>query len=207
MRTITAILVVVFCLYASLTYASGSYKKYNLPYGISVELPKDWDIYSKQRLKQLNNAIEAKSGISQANTEILIGAQCFIDSKYPSATFSIDYTNKKIPITQDYLSNISNKVLLDLNKQDRKLRSKFNSVQKETTYDISTSKTKRTIISSKYSIHYSCDLYSYGKERIENSYLIPLKNSYIKINCVYEKDNGSILKAIFENVISSIQIK
>lgn len=204
MRTITAILVVVFCLYASLTYASGSYKKYNLPYGISVEIPIGWKILDKNTNRQLDNFTEALSGKNQSNNQILLAANCYTKFKTPSATFRISIRKTTPDISQYDLQNITPSELNILKKQAL-TSSEHSNKTIGTKINLYTQETDIEKISGLYSILTSKVDKRKGFPSFEMFYLVPVSYGYIKIYTTYNK-NEEFFIPILDKILSSIKI-
>lgn len=110
------VLIYINCLLFSTANAS-NFKRYELDYGISAEIPNDWKILDKSVTTQLDNSSEAITSIDQSNNAILIAANCYTTYQKPSATFRVSIrTNPANQMTQQDLKYITRSELNEIVK-------------------------------------------------------------------------------------------
>lgn len=202
------IFIYIFISYSPSLIFAQSFIKYRLPFGISLDIPKGWEVINENTRVQLNNAIEARSGKSRTETEILFAAKCFTESEdYPSATLTINYTNMSFGINQISIKKLNKKSLLDLRKVwvDNVINS--NKSQNISKVDISTINLKISRIASKYAIEIQND-YIFANNRVVKviHYIIPFESDYIQIDTSYQENQGLVLQSIIDRIISSLEI-
>lgn len=204
----TLIFIYIFVSYSPSLVFAQNFIKYTLPFGISLDIPKGWDVINKNTRIQLNNAIEARSGKNRAETEILLAAKCFTESEdYPSATLTINYTNTSFGINQTSIKKLNKKSLLDLRKIWVDNGINFNKSQNISKVDISTINLKISKIASNYAIEIQND-YIFPNNRVVKviHYIIPFKTDYIQIDTSYQENQALVLQSILDRIIASLRI-
>lgn len=206
-RFVTSIFcTVIFCLFTTPVQSMESYKTKTLKYGISVDLPMEWEILPKKLLRQLDNSTEAISGVNQSNNEILIAANCYTLHKKPSATFRVSVRKKDPTTTQEALANFTQEDLNELSYHAQKNALLMD--KKIGTETIITSvKTDVKKTGSLLSLMTSKEFISTGILKKQVLCLIPVSYGIIKIQTTYNKDEERILAPITLKILSSVKIQ
>lgn len=180
-----------------------SYKRYNLPHGVSVKIPLGWKILDTAYYRQLDNATEAKTKIDQSNNEIIIAANCYLSNKEAAATFRISFRKKKPELSQSYLKDISSDELNYFLFQSIAASKKIDA-QMGTRTDPAKQQAIISEVGGLLALTLIKEIEVRGKVNKQYLYLIPVRTGLFKVQTSCDMREESLLGDILKYMVSSI---
>ena len=86
--------IAVLVFFFSTTYASGNYVSIRLPKGVTVELPRNWEVLSNNQRITLDSWVQANNeanGVANASSELAFAANYYDEQKSTAGIFNIRY--------------------------------------------------------------------------------------------------------------------
>ena len=183
------------------------FQTYILRYGVTINLPKHWQILESQLMAQIDTNTEIKTGIAQGNNEILIAAN-FYDgrTKAPSATARVSARIKQTASQSDIIAMSQE----DLDAgADQGYQIALTAMMKsgDQTTTITPYKMSKENISGYVAVRADYqEIRSANKTKV-SIYSVYLGNKIVKITLSYNDAQASLLMPTVDEIKNSIKIK
>jgi len=200
---VAIILILLPCLLGAQQSQDSKLRQYSLKYGISIQIPKHWEIIENRIMDQIDTNTEIVTGTPQGDNEILIAANYYgQDPKYASATVRLSVRHKQT-IDQDQLEAMTN--------DDIELAAKIG----KTSIENALKKTDSSILVTEYKMSkkklksFFCfeTIYSLNNDKKQILYVIPLCDRRIKLHLSYKISKERYLKPTIMQIINSFAIE
>lgn len=94
MRYALFLLIFALCLHTGMAYAGGNFVKIKLPRGVSIEIPRNWEVFSDNRRITLDTLVESLFDLSNINvlhSELPFAANCYDENGNTVGMINIRY--------------------------------------------------------------------------------------------------------------------
>jgi hypothetical protein len=188
--------------------ASGNFLPVRLPKGITVELPKNWTVLSNNQRITIDSWVQAKTelgGLVVTSSDLSFASNYYDDKGKTVAMFNIRYY-PDITINQPEISSAS---AADIKELDKSLRDVVTATQKQTGLKIlswmGTTKQNINGIVAFVTEYRRAGIYGGSPFRVRLVRVLSSGRSFT-ITISYREDQGYLLRAICDRVISSIRM-
>lgn len=179
--------------------------QYNLKYGISVQIPKHWEIIDKQIMDQIDTNTELLSKVPQGDNDIIIAANyTAIDQTLATVRISVRTRNT---FTQDAIKNMSQS---EIDKQDILSRAMLvSSLAKmnNSSTKVSAFKTTKEMLSGFICVRTDCQTIELSKTMNISIYVIYQGSRAVKMTLAYENSHTDLLEMTMDKIKRSLVIK
>ncbi|MBU4524406.1 MAG: hypothetical protein KUA37_06630 [Desulfomicrobium sp.] len=190
------------CVLGAQPAQDSKFQQYSLKYGVSVQIPKHWQIIEKRVMDQIDTNTEILTGTPQGNNEILVAANYYgIDLKKASATVRLSVRHKKT-IDQSELSSMTNddvefEAIVCKSSLKNALRNIDSSIL-VTEYKMARKKMKSFVCFE--------TVYALNNNERQILYVIPLGVRSIKFHLSYKLAEEHYLKPTIMHIIDSFSV-
>jgi hypothetical protein len=181
------------------------FTKYNLKYGISVQIPSHWRIIDKQIMDQIDANTELLSKVNQGDNDVIIAANYTVNNQ-TLATARVSVRTRST-FTQDAIKNMTQS---EIEKHDASGRTMLlNALRQanDTSTKVSAFKTTKEMLAG-----YVCTRTDYQTTKPPEAmnvsiYVIYLGNRAVKMTLSYEDSRKDLLKMTMDRIKRSLVIK
>jgi hypothetical protein len=178
------------------------FQEYRLKYGITVQIPKHWQVTEKSVMDQIDTNTEALTGTPQGNNEILIAANYYSrDLKNATATARISVRHKQTIDQSQLLEMTDSDIQMEAFMGEAALENALKKV------DTSMMVTEYKMVRKKFKSFFAFEtVYSLNNNERQILYVIPLGDRTIKFHLKYELSEEKSLKPTIMHIIDSFSV-
>ena len=185
------------------TAQNSRFEQYRLKYGISLQLPKHWQIIEKRVMDQIDTNTEILTGTPQGNNEILIAANYYSrDPKNAAATARLSVRHKQTIDQSQLLGMTDNDIRLEALMGKSSLENALRNVDPSilvTEYRV-IRKTMRSFVCLE-------TVYTLSNDKREILYIVPLGSWNIKLHLSYKLSEEQYINPTIMHIINSLSIE
>lgn len=203
----TSVFVLILTLFPCILIAQQShdsrFQEYKLKYGVSVQLPKHWQIIEKSVMDQIDTNTEALTGTPQGNNEILIAANYYSrDLKNAAATARLSVRHKQTIDQSQLLEMTDSAIQMESFMGEAALENALKKI------DSSIMITEYEMVRKKLKPYVGFEtVYALNNDERQILYVIPLGDRAIKFHIKYKLSEENYLKPTITRIIDSFSMK
>jgi hypothetical protein len=181
------------------------FTRYNLKYGISVQIPNHWQIIEKQIMDQIDTNTELLSKVPQGDNDIIIAANYAVGDQ-TVATVRISVRSRNT-FTQEAIRSMNQ---AEIDKQDVLSRTMIVNALKQmndTSTKVSEFKTKKEKLAGYLCVRTDYQTIQPSITMNTSIYVIYLGNRAVKMTLSYENNHKDLVKITVDQIKWSLEIK